>query len=221
MRGYALIAQGVVYPAPWLQFGEPAGATAGELLQIPVNVRHGTVVAATIELADGRVLDLDVYGDRFELLLPPDAADGPAIVRVRLVDLTGNTSSAQTVVLLAGVPVAPPVSAPGGLPRQVPHRLVRSSPVELRVTAAPGALRRRGPARTIVVLGLPGARRVRSSPQMRGRSTPARVRVTAGSARLLAGRHDAVASIPLRPGATAVTRRDGAALEEALLLDLL
>jgi hypothetical protein len=99
MRGYALIAQGVVYPAPWLQFGEPAGATAGELLQIPVDVRHGTVVAATIELADGRVLDLDVYGDRFELLLPPDAADGPAIVRVRLVDLTGNTSSAQTVVL--------------------------------------------------------------------------------------------------------------------------
>src|SRR4051812_46954877 len=131
MRGYALIAQGVVYPAPWLQFGEPAGATAGELLQFPVDVRHGTVVAATIELGDGRVLDLDVYGDRFELLLPPDAADGPAIVRVRLVDLTGNTSSAQTVILLAGVPVAPPVSAPGGLPRQVPHRLVRSAPVEL------------------------------------------------------------------------------------------
>jgi hypothetical protein len=223
VRGYGVITRGVVYGSPWVSWGAVGGTTAGELLTLEYTPTHGTPVAYTLRDAAGRDIPVLDLGDHFEALLPVDVADGPATLTVDSQDETGNTSTTELVILLSGTPVAPPVSAPlaGGLPRLAPHRLVRSTPVELRVTALPAALVRRTPTLMLVVRGLPGARRVRSSPHFRGRSTPARVHVVIGVARVHGARRDATAGVAARFGATVVTRRDGPALEEALLLDLL
>jgi hypothetical protein len=90
----------------------------------------------------------------------------------------------------------------------------------VRVLAEPGRLERRAPPTTVRVLGAPA--RVRHAPVVRVLArSPAGVRLAAGPTVVRAAVRAAGATAALRVGETAVAHRDGRALEEALLLDLL
>jgi hypothetical protein len=79
-----------------LVWGAVTGTTAGELLRI--RYRGATIVTATLELADGRVLELTVDAGELSVLLPPDTPDGIAVVTATLDD----ASTATLEILLHG-----------------------------------------------------------------------------------------------------------------------
>lgn len=205
--------------APVVQWGEPTGTTAGELLRVPYTLNEPGVESATLTLADGRALAMSVLAGRLEVLLPPDAPDGIVTVRASLVDDVGNWAQAVPLSFpIGGTIVVPPTepppvpSRPAGLkPR--PRKFV-SSRSRLR-TSCPAEVRR-------------GAVRVRTAADTASRaSTRAR---TAGSSQLAAS-SSATTMVTVRVvDATAARaelsnvtlhRRPGPSIENALLLDLL
>jgi hypothetical protein len=211
----------VSFPALlWLTWGAVTGTTAGELLRVEYTLSRPELVSAELVLADGRRLTMIVAADHLEVLLPPDTPDGPATVVAQLDD-GARTATAELIVFLTGVPLVPPQRVPDAAPlRRGAHRLVRADPVRVRVRAEPGRLERRAPPTTVRVLGLPA--RVRHAPVVRVLArSPAGVRLTAGPTVVRAAVRAAGATAALRVGETAVAHRDGRALEEALLLDLL
>lgn len=89
-----------------LRWGAVTGTTAGELLR--VRYTGAVITAASIELSDGRVLELSVTELELSLLLPPDAPDGIATITATLDDDTQATLE----LLLHGLAVAQPQPGP-------------------------------------------------------------------------------------------------------------
>lgn len=106
--------------APTVTFGAVGGTTAGELLQINYTISEPSITTASIRLADGRTLALEVLSDRLQVLLPPDTPDGNATVTVHTADDVGNTRTQTQVVVLHGTVVVPPVIEPSPFTPQPP-----------------------------------------------------------------------------------------------------
>lgn len=214
----------VRFASAWLSWGAIAGTTAGEVLRVGYTVTRPALTGAQLQLADGRVLELAVLADRLEVLLPFDTPAGWATITATLDDAAGTSATATLEVLLVGAPSGPSVPTPypaGGPPRARPHRLVRSAPARTAIAAGPSSLRRRSAPRTVVVRARSSAPRVGRPPVFSGRSAAVGVRLAVGAGRVRGQLRTGAAAIVLATGATSVTRRDGPALEEALLLDLL
>jgi hypothetical protein len=98
--------------APRVTFGAAGGTTAGELLQVSYTIDEPGITSASIRLADGRTLTLEVLSDRLQVLLPVDTPDGNATVTVHTLDDVGNARTQTQVVLLHGSIVVPPDQPP-------------------------------------------------------------------------------------------------------------
>lgn len=159
-----------IFPLTAFRWGSATGTTAGELLQVAYS--NGPITAATIELADGRELELAVdVPDVVSVLLPPDTPDGWAQITGTLEDGT----VVRTRVYLTGVVVKPPDAGgfklgPGRRRRELqvitsPSRIVVGSTTEIHV-------RRRAPARvvlrsrTLIDTRLPASRRLELGAQL-------------------------------------------------------
>lgn len=208
--------------ATWFTWGAVGGTTAGELLRVGYTITRPAVRGAQLQLADGRSLAMTVADDHLEVLLPADTPAGRALIVAELEDDAGVTATATLEVLLSGIPAPPqtPVPSPGGGPSTPELRLLRS-PARVRITPAPGQLRRRTPPRTAVVHARPSVRRIRTSPVVHGRSAAASVRIVSAAGRVRGQRRGGADALAVHAGATTVTRRDGPGIEEALLLGLL
>lgn len=91
--------------APSVEFGEPTGATAGELLHLPYTADE-PLDAAELRLLDGRHLELTIGDDELTILLPPDTPAGAAAVWVS--DDVGNARTYSAAIALQGVPAPTP-----------------------------------------------------------------------------------------------------------------
>jgi hypothetical protein len=227
----------LTFRAPWLDYGAyTENAVGGTLFQVAYTLRRPGTVTATLRLADGRQLAMTVNAGSLEVLLPPDAPAGPATVLVDLVDADGVTGHADLTVQLSGVPL------PGGGPRSAgmsgvtpadrtaPRTRTISAPADpVRVIVGAGAVRRQGAVRTTrdteIAINLSvgrGVARLRRSPHVRARSEEIAVKLAARPGTLTGTwTLRRVERVEVNTGETAVVRRDGPAIEEALLLGLL
>jgi hypothetical protein len=98
--------------APTVTWGAQTGTTAGELLQLSY-ISDEPIAAAQLQLAGGRVLQLQVDPSILSVGLPFDVTDGPASVRV--VDDVGNARTYPAIVVIHGTIVVVP--EPTALPR--------------------------------------------------------------------------------------------------------
>lgn len=206
--------QRIIFPAlPWeVTYGPFDGTTAGEQLHIGYTSNF-PVDEATLILADGRELVLTIAGGVLSVVLPPDTPDGWA--GVRLHNTRGETRTDVQVVLLHGVTVAPPPGQPpAGGPaarrrRPKPTPEAKTVTIGSRVTVASATRVRAWRAiRDSLVAS--------SETRVRARQSSA-LHITAASVTRLRGAVSASATVGT-VGETAVARRDGPALEEALLL---
>lgn len=118
--------------APSVVWGGSSGTTAGELLKVQY-VSDEPLASAVLVLADARRLALTVLPDHVEVLLPPDAPDGPASIEVA--DNVANTRIYAAVVQISGTALPPPpvvVPASPGFPGS--RRGTRTSPTPSRET---------------------------------------------------------------------------------------
>lgn len=122
--------------APVVTWGGAGGTSAGQNLIVGYSLNEPSAVAARLVLAD-RTLPATVFGDRVEVLLPPDAPAGLATVELDVLDDVGNAATRTHVVLLGGV--APPPTEPvSSLPRPSsrPARRRRQAPQRHEVRSA-------------------------------------------------------------------------------------
>ena len=117
--------------APRVEWRPPSRAVAGTLLKLPYTSDE-PIAVAELHLADGRYLPMAVGALELSVLLPADAPDGPAGVRVA--DDVGNWTEYPAVVQIGGVIVEPEPTV-GGLP---------STGAPTPAAAAPDRPRRRG-----------------------------------------------------------------------------
>lgn len=207
--------------APRLTWGAVGGTVAGELLQVAYTVDEPGVSSATLQLADGRRLNMTVQPDRLELYLPPDLPNGPATLVAQLVDDVGNATTAQLVVELTGgtgyVPSgvlgrgAAPMPTSGPRPRRPGGKKVTARTAARAASTAHVATRHGVRTRAALRTGARTAANLATTATPSSALSAYRVRSASQGAR---------ASASVRSGGVAVTRRDGPELE-ALLLDLL
>lgn len=203
--------------APQITWGAAGQVSAGELLRVGYTLDEPAIIAARLELVDGRVLAVDVLVDHLEALLPYDTPDGWAQLVVELEDDVGNAAEATLQVRIGGAivePSRPP--GPGPARRRPEHRTI-TSPLRVRLRTGAGRLERHQPRRTVVARM--GNAIARDTPPARRRSQPQTVRLQSAPSRLTAA-HSSRGGVTLR-SATTVSRRDGRELEEALLLGLM
>lgn len=197
---------GVFSVAP-VTLGPATGTTAGELLRVAYT---GRIEAATLTLADGRVLAFTVEDRELVVLLPPDTPDGRAVVRAAGVELE---------LLLTGTIVIAPQPPAGGMPRArrpAPRRVI-VTPSRVLVRSAT-IVRERRRRRALTELALFTATRI-------GRTAPPLPIVVAADTAVLLRTGTAIrgarvaqpTSIAVH-AETAMLRRDGPSIEEALLL---
>lgn len=108
--------------APVVTFEGVGGTTAGELLTVLYSIDEPAITSASIHLADGRDLALEILSDRLRVLLPADTPEGNATVTVHTADDVGNAGTQTQIVALHGTIVVPPDEPPvgGGGPPQRP-----------------------------------------------------------------------------------------------------
>lgn len=114
MHGNGAVVVRLDTTAPVATWGGAGGTMAGELLVVGYTLDEPSALAARLVLANG-TLDLDVFPDRVQGLLPPDAPSGLATIELDVEDDVGNAAT-RTHVLLLGGTAAPDVET-GGLPR--------------------------------------------------------------------------------------------------------
>jgi hypothetical protein len=211
------VIRGVTSPvgvfAAGFRWGAVTGTTAGELLR--VRYTGATVVEAELVLADGRVLSVTVAAGELSVLLPPDTPEGPATLRAELAD---GTIEELVIVLHGAVVVA---ERPGWITPAVRPRPPRTLTSPSRIALRSRTRLRPSPARvrSTVVLRA-DTRRVRlAAPERLTLPSPSAITLAAGTRATAVGGQDS-RRLALR-SATLIARRDGPALEEALLLDLL
>jgi hypothetical protein len=213
--GYS--AHRIIFPAaPWVvEYGAVTGTTAGEFLQIEYT-SNLPIDAATLILADGRELELAFDATTLSVLLPFDTADGWAAVRLHT---PGQTRTDEQVALLHGIAVPPQQPPAGGpaarrrRPEPEPERTPELRTVQIGSRVLVASATRVRVRRPLGVTALVTVSELRTRSRRRlppaavtGMSfTRPRVGVCSGG-------------IVAASSATAVSRRDGPAIEEALLL---
>lgn len=201
--------------APTVTWGTPHNTTAGELMGINY-VASEPLATAVLILADSRELSMTIGSGALSVLLPPDAPNGLASIRVG--DDVGNERLYPGLVPVTGtvVVVTPePVTTTGGLPtptrarRRLSTKYVSSKPVAipLRITTAVGA-----------EVGVSSSAASSTSASTSGAFhevvVPLRLSSSASVASSLTTRSTAASG---RSDGT-LSRRDGKLLEELLLL---
>lgn len=215
--------------APHLTWGGVGGAYAGSLLKLGYTVNEPGILVATALLPDGRELPVTVTPSWLEVLLPPDTPDGATRVTAELADDVGNTATAYFDAYVSGTapsvePRRPGPGAPATTQRRGRTRLVRSPADPVRITVGPDTILRASPVRDdeiAVRFGFAaGHVTVRASPATTLRLEELAVKVRSGPVRI-AGHRREHWKCRVQLGETAVLRRDGPDIEEALLFGLL
>ena len=200
---------------PQVEWGPPPRAVAGTVLRLSYTSDE-PIAVAELHLADGRYLPMAVGALELSVLLPPDAADGPAGVRVA--DDVGNSIEYPAVAQIAGVIVEPEPTA-GGLPSRARRR---PRPQRRTVRGAAAIASSTSSARI-------RAHTVTEPTVARSRSA-ARVRSSLASSSTAAARSRAVITARLQSAGTAaiagdggarVRRGDGQSIEALALLGVL
>jgi hypothetical protein len=202
--------------APAVVFGSAVGTAAGEFFQIAYTTDEPLEWATLVDAA-GQHLALTIDVDSLSVLLPPDVADGWALIQ--WADDVGNENVLTQVVLLSGV-VAVPEPSTGGMPqarrREVPLRrklrarstIVVSSRTRHAVVAEPRTVR----AREVVTVVSSTSVRADAHYDHDAIAVTARTTIAVGT-------HRATTSASVATE-TAIHRRDDPSTE-AFLLDLL
>lgn len=200
--------------APAVTFGAIGGAEAGALLQVAY-VSDEPLARAVLH-ATGRQLELGVLADRLEVALPPDWPAGPADIEV--FDAAGNARRYPAVLAIVA-PVGRPVRGRGGGGGSTFSAPPRRRRVEHRTAVSRSTLRLRSGSGVATRTASSGAVRTTSRAQVATAVVSAdRAAVSSRSAARAAV--DAPSTLAVSTIAT-LRRRDGRALEEALLLELL
>jgi hypothetical protein len=207
--------------APAIAWGAIAGAFAGELLRVAYTTDEPAIDEGTLRLRDGRQLSVSVLDDRLEVPLPPDTTSGPATLTVHVADELGNEADVDYMILLVGTTTIP--TGPGRSSHPTWSPPLPPEPPRV-VTWPPSRVATRSRDRvTVASTTRRGAVLVASRPDTTDRRT-VRFTTTPSPASSRAGVDVAHVAAPVT--ATGVTRgrvvgrRDGRALEEALLLGL-
>lgn len=206
--------------APEVTWGAIAGTHAGELLRVAYTIDEPQIVAATLRLPDGRELVASALEDRIEVYLPPDIAPGLATLVAGVVDDVGNAADVELDILLSAALAIPTGAGRASHPTWSPTDVPDPPRVIEWVTSRAGARSR--DLVTHVTTSLPVRLRIASSTAVTRRTITFRTSTSASSA---AGVDVAHVTAPARAGTATsgrvVSRRDGRAIEEALLLGLL
>lgn len=103
--------------APRVTWGAVVDPVASEEMSVQYLLDEPGVERAEIELRDGRVLSMVVEATRLVVLLPADAPEGAATVRLYVVDDVLNAATRELVVAISGVLPETPAPTPSGMPR--------------------------------------------------------------------------------------------------------
>jgi hypothetical protein len=123
--------------APVITWGAVSDAIASEELTMAYTLDEPAVTAAELRLIDGRVLPMVVEPTRLRIVIPDDAQEQDATVRVYLRDAVDNSATVNRVVRVIGTvgpTPPPPPSAPPIGPRapSAPARVIRTAPSRAR-----------------------------------------------------------------------------------------
>lgn len=123
---------------PVVTWGPVDGTEQGDTFTVQYALDEPDLLSAELELADHRVLPMQVFPDTLMVSLPMDAPDGPATVRAFVQDDVGNAATRTLVVIISGTPITPPTPTfgAGGLPHVERHRLVTSSRTSARTRSS-------------------------------------------------------------------------------------
>ena len=199
---------------PQVEWGPPAGTVAGELLRLPYTSDE-PIAVAELHLADGRYLPMQVGPLELSVLLPPDAADGPAGVRVA--DDVGNSIEYPAVTRIAGVIVEPEPTV-GGLPSRARRR---PRPQRRTIRGAPATVSATSSARIRAhAVTEPTAARSQSAARVRS-SLASSSTAAARSRAVITARLQSASTASARDGGAGVRRGDGQSIEALTLLGVL
>lgn len=104
---------------PAITWGAVVDAVGSEEMTVYYTVNEPGVTSAELRMIDGRNVGMTVLSDRLTVVIPDDALEQNATVRVVLRDSAGNTATSDLpvhVVGLTGPPSPAPYAPPPGLP---------------------------------------------------------------------------------------------------------
>lgn len=94
--------------APAVEFGAIAGAEAGQLFQAAYSLDEGEVTRARLIPSEGPAVELDIFADHVEGVLPPSIVGGTAELRLDVEDEVLNTAARSMSVSVTS-PIGPTI----------------------------------------------------------------------------------------------------------------